>query len=117
MDFLSIQATRLVQVPPWSFLWKLVLGHVIFECKRHGDGGGDDENLVASPFSNLSKNCSYVSPYVVPVHVAVTDVFGSDFGSIEGRSGSSFLQGYVTRCLALCTLEVGTSAVSAKAKQ
>ena len=30
----------------------------MFECKRHysyGDDGGDDENLVASLFSNLSK--------------------------------------------------------------
>lgn len=86
----------MVQVPPWSFLWKLTLGHVIFECKRHysyGDDGGDDENLVvASLFSNLSKNCSDVSPYVVTAHVVVTNVFGSDFESIEDRSGSSFLQ-------------------------
>jgi hypothetical protein len=78
-----------------EFLWKLVLGHVMFECKRHysyDDGGGDDENLVASPFSSLSKNYSELSPYDVPVHVAVTNVFGSDFESIEDRSGSSFLQ-------------------------
>ena len=67
----------------------------MFECKRHysyDDDGGDDENLVASPFSSLSKNYSELSPYDVPVHVAVTNVFGSDFESIEDRSGSSFLQ-------------------------
>jgi hypothetical protein len=73
----------------------LILGHVIFESKRHysyGDDGGDDENSVASLFSNLSKNCSDVSPYVVTAHVVVTNVFGSDFESVEDRSGSSFLQ-------------------------
>jgi hypothetical protein len=52
----------------------------------------DDESLIASPFSSRSKNYSEVSPYDVPVHVAVTNVFDSDIGSIEDHSGSSFLQ-------------------------
>jgi hypothetical protein len=64
----------------------------------------DDESLIAPPFSSLSNFCSEVSPYEVPVHVAVTSVFDSDFGSIEDRSGSSFLQEVCHAPLALCTL-------------
>jgi len=116
-------ATLSVQVPRWSFLRKLVLGLVIFECKRHyfyDDEGDDNDNLVTSPFSSLSNFCSDVSPYDVPVHwhVAVANDFGSDFGSIEDRSGSSFLQEvcHAPPCVMYTPqlFEVGTSAVSAK---
>ena len=106
--FFVDKATGFVQVPSWSFLSKLVLGYVIFECKRHysyGDDSGDDENLVASPFSILSKNCSDDSPYVVPVHVAVvTNVFGSDFGPLKIVRAPVSFKKYVTRYLALCAL-------------